>query len=51
MGGALLVIVNYYVATDGSVQLLPGGHNELNFLGGVVMAAFGTWWLGLFDRV
>lgn len=28
---------------------LPGGHSELYLVLGVAIAAFGTWWLGLFD--
>lgn len=29
---------------------LPGGHSELYLLLAVAIAAYGTWWLGLFDR-
>ena len=29
---------------------LPGGHSELYLVLGVAIAAYGTWWLGLFDR-
>lgn len=32
------------------VPILPGRQDGLYFLGGVLVAAVGTWWLGLFDR-
>lgn len=31
------------------VRLLPGGHSELYLMLALVIAAFGAWWLGLFD--
>jgi len=46
--GVALIVLNY--AQDFGPVLLPGGHNELYFLAGLVVAAAGTWWLGVFDR-
>lgn len=46
--GAVLVVLNY--AQDFGPILLPGGHSELYFLLGLVIAGTGTWWLGAFDR-
>ena len=31
------------------VKLMPGAHNELYFFLAVAIAAFGSWWLGVFD--
>lgn len=31
------------------VNLMPGGHNELYLFVAVGVAAFGGWWLGVFD--
>lgn len=46
--GLLLVLVNY--AEELGARVLPGGHNELYFVLGLVIAGGGTWWLGIFDR-
>lgn len=32
------------------LQVLPGGHNDGWLVIGFVVAAGGTWWLGVFDR-
>jgi len=31
-------------------NLLPGGHSELYLVLAVGLAAYGGWWLGIFDR-
>lgn len=41
-------MVNY--GEELNLHLLPGGHKEAYVVLGLVMAASGTWWLGLFDR-
>lgn len=46
--GIVVIIVNYVDYAD--LRLLPGGHNELYFFLGILIAGGGTWWLGLFDR-
>lgn len=46
--GVALVLANY--AQDFGPRVLPGGHNELYFLLGIVIAGTGSWWLGVFDR-
>ncbi len=46
---AVGVAVVNYLAYAG-VEVLPGGHNELYFILGVLVATFGSWWTGLFDR-
>ena len=46
--GALIVIVNW-IAELG-IDVMPGGHEELYFLGGLVIATAGAWLLGLFSK-
>jgi hypothetical protein len=46
--GVLVVLVNY--AEEFEIHLMPGGHSEAYFLLGIVVAVWGTWWLGVFDR-
>lgn len=46
--GVALVLANY--AQDFGPRVLPGGHNELYFLLGIMIAGSGSWWLGVFDR-
>jgi hypothetical protein len=45
--GLAIVIVNYLDSE--AINVLPRGHQEAYFILGVVVAATGTWWLGLFD--
>lgn len=46
--GVAIVIVNYVDYAD--LQLLPGGHQEIYFVLGLVVAAGSMWWFGAFDR-
>lgn len=46
--GVALVVVNY--GEELGLSVLPGGHQEVYFLAGVVVAAGSTWWFGWFDR-
>jgi hypothetical protein len=32
------------------VEVMPGGHSELYLPLGLLVAGFGSWWTGLFDR-
>lgn len=55
VAGWSLVAVGVVVAVLNDVAFfgpepLPGGHSELYLVLGVAIAAYGTWWLGLFDR-
>ena len=45
--GVSAVVVNYL---DAAVHLLPGGHSELYFVLGLVIAGAASWWFGWFDR-
>lgn len=49
---ALGVAIMFAVTLTGysDLRILPGRQDGLYFMGGVVVAAAGTWWLGLFDR-
>lgn len=46
--GLLIVVLNY--AEEFDIHVMPGGHQEAYFLLGIVLAASGSWWLGVFDR-
>lgn len=46
--GITIAVVNDLAFFD--IRVLPGGHNELYLLLGILVAAGGTWFLGLFDR-
>lgn len=46
--GIVLGVVNDL--TRFGPNLLPGGHSELYLVLAVSVAAFGGWWLGIFDR-
>lgn len=46
--GILLVLGNY--AEEFGTNLLPGGHQELYFLLGLLIAGGSMWWFGWFDR-
>lgn len=48
--GALIVVLNDVQWIGDGPTLLPGGHSEAYLLLGVAVAAYGAWWLGLFDR-
>lgn len=48
--GVLVVAVNDIMLLTPSLTLLPGGHNELFLFGGLVVAGYGTWWFGWYDR-
>lgn len=45
--GISFIVVNYL---DAAVHLLPGGHSELYFVLGLVVAGGSSWWFGWFDR-
>lgn len=52
--GWILVVVGIAVAVINDaawlgVNIMPGGHNELYLFVAVGIAAFGGWWLGVFD--
>lgn len=48
--GALVVVVLNESMLAGGQHLLPGGHNPLYLIGGIVLAGYSTWWFGWFDR-
>jgi hypothetical protein len=53
--GTLLIVlgVGIFVINDLAwfdIDLIPGGHNELWAMLGIVTAATSTWWFGWFDR-
>lgn len=48
--GIALAAVNDAMLLQPSLTMLPGGHNELYLLAGVVIAGVSTWWFGWFDR-
>ena len=55
IGAALLVVSVLVVLLNeamlgGVEHLLPGGHNPLYLIGGVLVAGYSTWWFGWFDR-
>jgi len=54
LGWALVVVgIVLGVANDFArfgPNLLPGGHSELYLVLAVGLAAYGGWWLGIFDR-
>ncbi len=47
--GISVAVLNDIVLLGGPRTLLPGGHNELYLLLGIVVGGFGTWWFGWFD--
>lgn len=47
--GIVLGVVNDFIRFGGP-NLLPGGHSELYLFLAVGVAAYGGWWLGIFDR-
>ncbi len=48
--GAAVAALNDLILLDFPPTLLPGGHNELYLILGVVIAGYSTWWFGWFDR-
>lgn len=46
--GVALIVINYVDYSRSS--LLPGGHQELYFVFGVLVAGSSIWWFGWFDR-
>ncbi len=46
--GVASIIVNY--VDYGRTSLLPGGHQELYFVAGLLVAGSSIWWFGWFDR-
>jgi len=48
--GAAVALLNDLQWASGGLSILPGGHSELYLLAAVCVAAYGAWWLGLFDR-
>ena len=46
--GIAIVAINYIDYAD--LRILPGGHSELYFLLGLVIAGGSIWWFGWFDR-
>lgn len=48
--GIAIAVLNDMQRFSTRITLLPGGHSELYLMLAVLVAAFGAWWLGLFDR-
>ena len=48
IAGIAIVIINY-VDREG-LDILPGGHLEVYFILGMVIAAGSAWWFGALDR-
>jgi hypothetical protein len=48
--GLAVIVLNDVMLLGASRSLLPGGHNELYLILGVVIAGYSTWWFGWFDR-
>ena len=47
--GIGVVVANFLDRIGLDFAVLPGGHNTLYFLGGLILAGVGVWWLGLLD--
>jgi hypothetical protein len=50
VAGIGLVVVNMTMQLSRDLTLLPGGHSVLYMIAGILIAAYGTWWLGWYDR-
>ena len=50
VAGIGIIVTNDAMFFVEGVTLLPGGHNELYLLLGLIVAGGFTWFLGLFDR-
>lgn len=48
--GIVIAVLNDVQWASSRLTLLPGGHSELYLMLALAVAAFGAWWLGLFDR-
>ena len=48
--GIAVIVLNDVMLLGASRSLLPGGHNELYLILGIVIAGYSTWWFGWFDR-
>jgi len=48
--GVAVIALNEVMLLQRSETLLPGGHNELYLLLGVIVAGSSLWWFGWFDR-
>lgn len=48
LGGVTLLLANY--AEELGKEVLPGGHQEIYFVIGMVVALSSSWWFGVFDR-
>lgn len=48
--GVAIAVLNDVQWASSRLSVLPGGHSELYLMVAVAVAAFGAWWLGLFDR-
>jgi len=46
--GVAIAVLNDLAYVD--IEPLPGGHSELYLFLGLLVAGFGSWWTGLFDR-
>lgn len=46
--GLAIIVLNYADYWD--VNLLPGGHQEIYFVLGLLLAGGSIWWFGWFDR-
>lgn len=50
VGGIAVAVLNDAMLLGATSTLLPGGHNELYLILGVIIAGYSTWWFGWFDR-
>lgn len=48
VAGIAIIVINY-VDREG-LDILPGGHLEIYFIVGMVIAAGSSWWFGALDR-
>ena len=46
----MTVMVAITSAGYDDLRLLPGDHDVLYFVAAILIAAAGTWWIGLYDR-
>jgi hypothetical protein len=48
--GLVVIVLNDLKLLGAPRTVLPGGHNELYFVLGLIIAGYSTWWFGWFDR-
>jgi hypothetical protein len=48
--GLAVILLNDLKLLGAPRTVLPGGHNELYFMLGLIIAGYSTWWFGWFDR-